>query len=367
MWDTLQVTHEGTSEVKRARLNALTHEYELFRMLPSESISDMQKRFTHIVNHLVGLDKSFARGELTNKVLRCLDRKWQPRVTAIVESKDLDSMPLATLFGKLQEHEMELGRLTMHEDSDWKKKNITLKATTSKSKEEKDNDESVSDLDDETTNLLVRKFSKFIKRKEKSTPREFKSKKAYIAWDVPEEETTSSTSSEEEKAKLCLMVRSDNDGKSDSHEDNNEVCLRTQGRKWYLDSGCSRHMTGDRSNFLDLSLKGKRYVTYGDNNKGKILGTGTIGNSFQTQIENVLYVEGLEHILLSPPSCISQTIALKVIMVSVVVTMDRIYFSTANAYVTRPIRIYGNNVMLKIDVQLFTCHRQVASHKLLIG
>ena len=26
MWDTLQVTHEGTSEVKRARVNTLTHE-----------------------------------------------------------------------------------------------------------------------------------------------------------------------------------------------------------------------------------------------------------------------------------------------------------------------------------------------------
>ncbi|KAF1885917.1 hypothetical protein Lal_00049321, partial [Lupinus albus] len=77
------------------------------------------------------------------------------------------------------------------------------------------------------------------------------------------------------------------------------VCLRTQGQKWYLDSGCSRHMTGDRSNFLDLSLKGKGYVTYGDNNKGKILGTGTVGNSSHTQIENVLYVEGLEHNLLS--------------------------------------------------------------------
>nr|AMK47988.1 hypothetical protein [Lupinus angustifolius] len=59
MWDTLQVTHEGTSEVKCARLNALTHEYGLFRMLPNESIGDMQKHFTHIVNHLVALDKLF--------------------------------------------------------------------------------------------------------------------------------------------------------------------------------------------------------------------------------------------------------------------------------------------------------------------
>ncbi|KAF1878127.1 hypothetical protein Lal_00049295 [Lupinus albus] len=92
MWDTIQVTHEGISEVKHARLNALTQDYELFRMFPNEFIGDMQKRFTHIVNHLVALDKTFSKGELTNK----------PKVTAIMESKDLDSMALATLFGKIQ-------------------------------------------------------------------------------------------------------------------------------------------------------------------------------------------------------------------------------------------------------------------------
>jgi len=32
MWDVLEVTHEGTSEVKRARKHALIQEYELFKM-----------------------------------------------------------------------------------------------------------------------------------------------------------------------------------------------------------------------------------------------------------------------------------------------------------------------------------------------
>jgi len=31
-WDTLQLTNEGTTDVKRSRINTLTHEYELFRM-----------------------------------------------------------------------------------------------------------------------------------------------------------------------------------------------------------------------------------------------------------------------------------------------------------------------------------------------
>ena len=52
MWDTLQVTHEDTTDVKRYRINTLTHEYELFRMNQNETIQEMQKRFAHIVNHL---------------------------------------------------------------------------------------------------------------------------------------------------------------------------------------------------------------------------------------------------------------------------------------------------------------------------
>ena len=101
MWDTLQLTHEGTTDLKRSRVNTLTHEYELFRMNPNENIYSMQKRFTHIVNHLASLGKIFPNEDLINKILRFLSREWQPKVTAISESKDLSSMSLATLFGKL--------------------------------------------------------------------------------------------------------------------------------------------------------------------------------------------------------------------------------------------------------------------------
>jgi len=41
MCDILEVTHEGTTDVKRARKHALTQEYEMFRMLKGETISDV--------------------------------------------------------------------------------------------------------------------------------------------------------------------------------------------------------------------------------------------------------------------------------------------------------------------------------------
>nr|KYP34970.1 hypothetical protein KK1_044012 [Cajanus cajan] len=94
MWDTLQVTHEGTSDVNISRKHTLIREYELFRMNNGESIFDFQKRFTHLINQLVDLGRKFEKEELNLKVLQCLDRSWEAKVTTIEESKDLTSLTL---------------------------------------------------------------------------------------------------------------------------------------------------------------------------------------------------------------------------------------------------------------------------------
>ena len=58
-------------------------------------------------------------------------------------------------------------------------------------------------------------------------------------------------------------------------------------------------MTGDKTKFAKLELKEEGFVTYGDNNKGRILGNGVIGNGSSFNIKNVLLVEGLKHNLIS--------------------------------------------------------------------
>jgi len=88
MWNTLEVTHEGTNDVKRARKHTLIQKNEMFRMLKGESIAEVQKRFTHIINHLMSLGKTFDKEEFNIKILKCLNRSWQPKVTAISESND---------------------------------------------------------------------------------------------------------------------------------------------------------------------------------------------------------------------------------------------------------------------------------------
>jgi len=68
---------------------------------------------------------------------------------------------------------------------------------------------------------------------------------------------------------------------------------------WYLDSGYSKYMTGDSTQLINIKWKSAGYVTYGDNNRGKILRVGDIGRNDRVILEDVLLVEGLKHSLLS--------------------------------------------------------------------
>ncbi|GJT27569.1 hypothetical protein Tco_0907844 [Tanacetum coccineum] len=67
---------------------------------------------------------------------------------------------------------------------------------------------------------------------------------------------------------------------------------------WYLDSGCSKHMTGDRSRLMNFVKKFIGTVRFGNDHFGAIMGYGdyVIGDSV---ISRVYYVEGLGHNLFS--------------------------------------------------------------------
>ena len=45
---------------------------------------------------------------------------------------------------------------------------------------------------------------------------------------------------------------------------------------WYLDSRCSRHMTGNKSFFETFVMEEGGNVTFGDGSKKKVVGKGTI-------------------------------------------------------------------------------------------
>ena len=68
---------------------------------------------------------------------------------------------------------------------------------------------------------------------------------------------------------------------------------------WSVDSGCSRHMKGEKVNFLSLAATQGRSVAFGNGKSRSIVGIGKIGESVSHSIEDVYLVDGLKHNLLS--------------------------------------------------------------------
>jgi hypothetical protein len=69
---------------------------------------------------------------------------------------------------------------------------------------------------------------------------------------------------------------------------------------WLINSGCSRHMTGDRGWFSSLvPVVTKRYITFGDNSRGRVLSEGEIKVSDKITLRRVALLQSLGYNLLS--------------------------------------------------------------------
>ncbi|GKA94128.1 retrovirus-related pol polyprotein from transposon TNT 1-94 [Tanacetum coccineum] len=113
------------------------------------------------------------------------------------------------------------------------------------------------------------------------------------------------------KKNRFLSAKSVNKKKVEEHPRTNKSSLKTTNHidssissyvvqivLWYLDSGCSKHMTGDRSRLRNFIKKFIGTVRFGNDHFGAIMGYGdyVIGDSV---ISRVYYVEGLGHNLFS--------------------------------------------------------------------
>jgi hypothetical protein len=67
-----------------------------------------------------------------------------------------------------------------------------------------------------------------------------------------------------------------------------------------MDSGYSRHMTRNKKWFFSLTpLSHKEYVTFGDDKKGKVVGTGIIKVNDYFTLNDVALMDKLKYNLLS--------------------------------------------------------------------
>src|ERR1044072_7636078 len=130
IFDSLQMTHEGNTQVKETKALALIQKYEAFRMEEEESLETMFSRFQMLVAGLRVLDKGYSTADHVKKIIRSLPAKWRPMVTALKMAKDLNKIILEELISSLRSHEIEL-----QEDEPRRKvKSVALKSSSRKAK-----------------------------------------------------------------------------------------------------------------------------------------------------------------------------------------------------------------------------------------
>ena len=100
-WNILQTIHEGVKAVKINKLQQLTSRFESIRMSDDETFDEFYAKLNDIVNSAFNLGEVYDQPKVVRKVLRSLTEDFRPKVTAITESKDVDTILVDALVGSL--------------------------------------------------------------------------------------------------------------------------------------------------------------------------------------------------------------------------------------------------------------------------
>ena len=116
-------------------------------MFDDESFDEFYANFNDTVNFAYNLGEIYDQPKIVRKILRSLTKDFRPKVIAITESKDVDSILVDELVGSLQSYELDLSKTS-------KSKSMTLESI---------DDVDVGGFDDELSAYLAKNFRNFLK------------------------------------------------------------------------------------------------------------------------------------------------------------------------------------------------------------
>ncbi|GJW03923.1 retrovirus-related pol polyprotein from transposon TNT 1-94 [Tanacetum coccineum] len=261
--DDLKKKLAKNNEAKMVIYNALPRkEYE--RIFMYESIDNAFARFNTIITSLKALDEGYSSKNYVRKFLRALHPKWRAKVTAIEESKDLTSLSLDELIGNLKVQEMIIKKDSEIVKAKVERKSLALKAKTESS------DESVRLPEVKTKNTPWRCDDLNHLIRECPKPPKDKNQRAFFGGSWSDRASSSGT---KEIKFVKAQKKASFDGgiiniggpqsvqvapktimgpppvSTPGSEKN--ICLGVdlEPDEWIKDSGCSKHMTGNRKLF----------------------------------------------------------------------------------------------------------------------
>ncbi|GKB06036.1 retrovirus-related pol polyprotein from transposon TNT 1-94, partial [Tanacetum coccineum] len=211
-----------------------------------ESIDNAFARFNTIITSLKALDEGFSSKNYVRKFLKALHSKWHVKVTAIEESKDWTSLSLDELIGNLKVYEAK--KESSNDDSSTSENE---RKSLQRSRDDKNSKSERKCFRCGDSNHLIEECPKSSRNN---------IQRAFIggAWsDSGEDEE------EKNKDKTCLVAQA-----------SNKICLEInlEPDEWIKNSGCSKHMTGNRKLFSTYQAYNGGNVIIGSNLRSNIIG-----------------------------------------------------------------------------------------------
>ncbi|XP_024019486.1 uncharacterized protein LOC112091030 [Morus notabilis] len=327
-WEILEVAHEGTATVRQSKLNMLTTRFETLRMLEIETISEFNSRLCDIANESFALGEKISEaklsvkpeengnlfdsdsfsndGELTHETIQeayeSMFNKWiqvvklnkslEKKLADVVQEKEDPKMrhesKIAEMRKRLQEANAELER-TQKTLKMMNTGTAKLDHIFSMRKSSHDHFGLGYSGECQSSNFpghiqpRCYKYLNALKRGMHLTS-------PNVARQTPKRKING-----DNRSTRKVWVR-----KSDlsCHAAYTSLKASTTN-SWYFESGCSRHMTGERSFLKNFKSLTDGHVTFGDGVKGKVLGRGILDVDGLPKLKNVLLVEGLKANLIS--------------------------------------------------------------------
>ncbi|KAI5329221.1 hypothetical protein L3X38_028618 [Prunus dulcis] len=245
-WDILKLEFRGDKQVRNVKLQGLRREFEYTRMKDSESLSVYLARLFDILNHMKSYGEELSRERIVQKLLFSLPKSYDPICSVIEHSKDLEILEVQEVVASLKSFELRLDR---HNE------NSTERAFASKPKCHG-----------------CGKFGHMIRECNGNK----NAHKVNYANQV------------EETGTLFYMCNAATDVK--------------KNHSWYIDSGCSNHMTGNEGLLVDIQRNLNSKVKMGTGEVVPVAGKGTLvikTKLGKKHIQEVMLVPGLEENLLS--------------------------------------------------------------------
>ncbi|GAU26253.1 hypothetical protein TSUD_224440 [Trifolium subterraneum] len=322
-WDNLEKAYGGATKVKKVRLQTYKRQFELLQLEEKESVGDFVTRVTKLVNLMKGCGESMNDQSVVEKILRSLTPRFDI-VVAIEESKDLSSTTVEEIQGVLEASEQK-----SNERLEKSKNEVALQAHNNQAKKgkgkwsgnrgrggyqgsnAKDNQENGNPNQNNggrggfngnhrggrggRGGRNGRGGFNGYKGFDKSNVQCYNCQKyGHFA-----DECRSKNESQDDEARVAKQDESENPVMLMVTTKEYQRC----GEEWYLDSGCSTHMTGRRDWFSSFDQSHRNKVKFANDSTLNAEGVGVVcirsKNGDQAFINDVLYIPGIKCNLLS--------------------------------------------------------------------